>query len=194
MDIFRSITWADLLVVLMLAVGALAGFTQGLLRAFMACFAVLAAFVVASQLKASLASALTFWTAFNAEVREVVGFVVLYLLIALALWLAINIAGRGARLPVARQVNEISGSLFGVAAAALTAVFLVVALSSHYAQPAHVVDDGATSGEAPALRNFYVTLRDSAIVRALSGGLVPTAGQLARPFVPDDVAEVIARP
>ncbi len=191
MDFIASITWADLLVVLVLAVGALAGFTQGIIRYAAACLAVLICFLAASLLKAPASDALAFWTAFQAEVREVIVFVTIYLLLVAGSWLLIRTVARGTQLPVARLADEIGGALLGVLFAAMVFVFLVVALGSAYGQPREATSSDDPAGDAPALRGFYVTVDNSPLVRGLRAVILPAAGLLVRPFVPEDVRTIL---
>ena len=187
MDFFATLTWADLLVVLLLAVGALAGFTQGLLHYLLATLGVIVAFVVASLLKHSATDVLAFWTAYTEPVREMILFLVLYLLLLAGLWFAIRVVTRGARMPGPRQLNQIGGAVFGILFAATALVFFMVILESLYRVPGPGVEAAVDQGEASLLRNLYVDLDRSRLLGSLRAAIAPTAGLLVRPFVSEEI-------
>ncbi|MDQ3881070.1 MAG: CvpA family protein [Chloroflexota bacterium] len=192
MDQLGQITWVDVLVVLVLAVGALLGWTQGFMR-YVACSAgVLVAFVVAAQLKHSTAELLTFWTAFTPAVRELLIFVVLFLLLVIGIWFGLRAVAGGLRLPVPRIADELGGAVMGIFFAALVLFLVIVALASYYTQPTEPGVAGSNElAQARVVRSAYETLTDSAFATFLRNALTPTAGLLVRPFVPDDVRAVL---
>ena len=51
MDLVQSLSWVDLAIILVLAVGVFAGFTQGTIVYVLNSLALLVAFIVAAQLK-----------------------------------------------------------------------------------------------------------------------------------------------
>lgn len=187
-----SFTVVDLLVILLLAVGALLGWTQGFMRYVACSAAVLIAFVVAAQLKHSTTDLLSVWTAFTPRVRELFIFLTLFVLLVVGLWFAIRAVASSLRLPVARIADEIGGALLGMFFVALFIVFLLVALDSYYTRPPEPGVTGSTElAEARFLRTAYESANESALVGFLRDALVPTVGLLARPFVPDDVRAVL---
>ncbi|MFN2484347.1 MAG: CvpA family protein, partial [Candidatus Limnocylindria bacterium] len=135
MDVLSQVTWVDVLVVFLLAVGALVGWTQGFMRYVACSVAVLIAFVVAAQLKHSTAQLLSVWTAFTPMVRELLIFLTLFVLLVVGLWFAVRAVATSLRLPVARIADEIGGALLGMFFVSLCIVFLMVALDSYYTRP-----------------------------------------------------------
>ena len=70
MEAFESLSWIDLAIIVVLAVGVFAGFTQGTIVYLLNSLALLVAFVVAAQLKGPIIDLLGFWTALSPEGRE----------------------------------------------------------------------------------------------------------------------------
>lgn len=191
-DLLAQITWVDLLVVLILAVGALLGWTQGVIRYALACAAVLVAFVVAALLKHSATELLGIWTAFTPAIREMLIFLVLFILILVGLWFGIRALGNSFGFTIPRLVDEFAGALFGILFAAMCVVFVLLVFDTYYTAPgADGLAGSIERGQAPPLRSFYETLNDSILVAILRDAVTPTLGLLARPFVPDDVRAVL---
>ena len=101
MELLSRLNWVDLAIILVLAGGVFAGFTQGMIRYVLNAVAVLVAFVLAAQLKGPILDLLRFWTAFTPEGRELLVFVLLFFGFVIAGWFAIRALYRRTRLPVA---------------------------------------------------------------------------------------------
>lgn len=193
MDFISSLTWADLLVVLFLAVGAFGGFTQGIAHYAVGCLTVVVAFILAALAKGPVAGGLGFWNAYNVETREVIVFLFLYLVAVVGFWFLLRPLLRGTVLPVPRVVNEVLGALFGIVYAALVLVFLVAALGSLYGQPGAVGTPApGEGGEAAALGSLYVGMDGSLMLDALRAVIIPTAGWVAWFVVPEDVKPILS--
>lgn len=186
MEVLAELSWIDLLVVVILAIGVFAGFTQGLIRYVLNVVAVLVAFVLAAQLKGPLLALLGFWTAFTPEVRELLLFLVLFVGLVIGGWFLIRAFYRRTRLPIVRQLDELGGALFGLLFAAMFLTFHLVVLDSLFANPV-----GDAVGGAAGLKGYYDALNDSLLIGFFRDMLIPTAGFLARPFVPPDIRNLL---
>jgi uncharacterized membrane protein required for colicin V production len=188
-DFITRLNWIDLVVLALLAGFVFIGWTQGLIRYALATFGTIIAFVVAAQLKEPVTNALGFWTAFNPPLRELWIFIVLYLAITIGLWFGIRALYRTTRLPGVRQVDELGGAIFGFLFAAVVIVFFVVVLDTFFlAEPDRYL------AEAGFLRGLHDALNRSVLVDVFRETLIPTAGAIARPFVPAEVAEFLRLP
>lgn len=181
MDVLAQLGWMDLLIILVLAVGVFIGFTQGMIRYVLNCIAVLVAFILASQLTGPIVDLLRFWTAFTPEGRKLLIFVLLFLAFVVGGWFAIRALYRRTRLPIAKQLDELGGAIFGLLWVALLITFHLLVFDTSFGPGA---DEG---GWVPA---YVKAMNDSLIVQFLRDTLVPTAGFLVRPFVPDEVARL----
>jgi uncharacterized membrane protein required for colicin V production len=188
-EFLTELNWIDLLILILLAGGVFLGWTQGLVRYALSTFSVIVSFVVAAQLKGPLTDALGFWTAFNPPLRELWIFIVLYAGITVGLWFAVRALYRTTRLPIIRQLDELGGAVFGLLFAIVVIVFGLVVLDTFFqtAPP-------AAAGEAGWLHGLYQTMNDSILVEVFRQTVIPTAGWLARPFVPSEIAEFLRLP
>ena len=101
----------DLFVVLCLAGGVFAGFTQGIIRTLLNCVVVLIAFVVASILRDPLFDLLTFWQAFTLAPPEIV-YLVLFISLLVGGWFAVRSIWRRSRMPIPKALDEIGGAIW----------------------------------------------------------------------------------
>ncbi|MGZ8563615.1 MAG: CvpA family protein [Candidatus Limnocylindria bacterium] len=182
MELLAELSWFDLVIVVLLAVGVFVGFTQGTIRYVLNCVAVIVAFVLASQLKGPILDLLGFWDAFTPAGRELLIFWILYAGFTIAGWFVIRALYRRTRLPIPRQLDEIGGAIFGLIYVALVLTFQLVVLDSFF------LTGNDTGGWVAGL---YDALNDSLIVGFLREVVIPTAGYLARPFVPEDIARLL---
>lgn len=183
MDVLARLSWVDVAIIALLALGVFIGFTQGILRYVLSALAVLVAFVLAAQLKGPVAGAFGVWQAFPPEGRELLFFVLLFFGLVIGLWLLIRVVYRRTRLPVAKQVDEIGGGILGLVFVVILFSFHVVVLDSFYR------GEGAdTSGAVGA---YYNALDDSLIVGFLRETVIPGVGFVARPFVPREIAQLL---
>ena len=183
MELLAELSWFDLVIIGLLAAGVFVGFTQGMIRYVLNAVAVVVAFILASQLKDPIFDLLRFWNAFTPAGRELLVFWVLFAGFTIAGWFAIRALYRRTRLPIARQLDEIGGAIFGLVFVALLLTFQLVVLDSFF------LEGNETGGWVAA---YYDALNSSLIVQFLREVVIPTAGFLARPFVPEDVARLLS--
>jgi uncharacterized membrane protein required for colicin V production len=182
LDVLGQLSWFDLVIILALIGGVFAGFTQGMIRYVLNALAVILAFVLASQLKGPIFELLRFWQAFTPAGRELLIFVILFVGFVIAGWFVIRALYRRTRLPIARQLDEIGGAVFGLIFAALVLTFQLVVFDSFF------MAGNQTGGW---VASYYDALNDSLIVGFLRETVIPTAGFLARPFVPEEIASLL---
>ena len=103
MEILGKLNFVDLAIIIALAAGAFAGFTQGPIRYVLSWLAILVAFIVAAQLKGPVNSVLSFWDAFTPDVREFWIFIALFVGFVIAGWFIVRAFYRTTRLPIARS-------------------------------------------------------------------------------------------
>jgi uncharacterized membrane protein required for colicin V production len=154
-EVLQSLSWVDLAIILVLAVGVFAGFTQGTIVYLLNSLALLVAFVVAAQLKGPIIDLLGFWTAFTPEGRELIIFIVLFLGLAIAAWLVIWATYRRTRLPIAKQIDEILGAVMGLLYVALFISLHLLVLDSFF------LGGGEAGGWLGA---YYEALNNSLII------------------------------
>jgi uncharacterized membrane protein required for colicin V production len=184
-DLVSSLSWVDLAIILVLAVGVFAGFTQATIVYLLNSLALLIAFVVAAQLKGPVIDLLGFWTAFTTEGRELIVFMILFIGLSVVAWFVIFGAYRRTRLPIAKQLDEIGGAILGLLYVGLFLSLFLVVLDSYF----------LSGGEGPAwLTGLYDGLNDSLIIGFFRDSVIPIAGFVMRPFVPDDIASLLESP
>lgn len=182
MEVLSQLSWVDLAIIGILAGGVFAGFTQGMIRYVLNAIAVIVAFVLAAQLKGPIIDLLRFWTAFTPEGRELLIFVILFFGFVIAGFFVIRALYRRTRLPIVKQLDEIGGAVFGLIFAALVLSFQLVVFDSFF------LGGGDTGGW---VAGYYDALNDSLIIAFFRETLIPTAGALARPFVPEEIAQLL---
>ena len=182
MELLAELSWVDLVMIGVLAAGVFVGFTQGMIRYVLNSVAVIVAFVLASQLKGPIFDLLRFWGAFTPEGRELLIYMVLYVGFVVGAWFVIRALYRRTRLPIARQLDEIGGAVFGLIWVALVISFQLVVLDSFF------MEGNDTGGW---VASYYDALNSSLIVDFFRQTVIPTAGFLARPFVPDEIARLL---
>ena len=183
MDLLEQLSWVDLAVIGILAGGVFAGFTQGMIRYVLNVVAVIVAFVIASQLKEPVVELLGFWQVFGREGRELLVFVLLFFGLVIAGFFIIRALYHRTRLPVARQIDEIGGAIFGLVFAALVLSFQLLVFDSFFMR------GGETAGW---VGTYYDLLNDSLIMSFFRDTLIPAVGFLTRPFVPAEIADLLA--
>jgi uncharacterized membrane protein required for colicin V production len=181
-ELLSQLTWVDLAIIFILAAGVFVGFTQGMIRYLLNSIAVLVAFVLASQLKGPLVDLLGFWQAFTPEGRELLVYAILFIGFVVGGWFAVRALYHRGRMPIPRQLDEIGGAIFGLLYVALLLSFQLVVLDSYY------VPGAETTG---FLGSYYDVMNESVIITFFRDTLIPTAGFLARPFVPDEIASLL---
>jgi uncharacterized membrane protein required for colicin V production len=187
-EFFAELSPIDLFIVASLAAGVFAGFTQGIVRYALNAVVVVVAFVVASQLKGPLFELLSAWQAFTPELREQIIFLVLFVGLVIGGWFLVRAFYKRSRLPIAKQLDELGGAVLGLLFAALTIVFLLLVMDDFFLR----VSEGGAASAGP-LKGFYDAMDSSVLVAFFRETLIPTAGLLARPFVPSEIAELLDR-
>lgn len=182
MELLSQLTWVDLAIIFILAAGVFIGFTQGMIRYLLNSIAVIVAFVLASQLKGPLFDLLGFWQAFTPELRELLLYALLFVGFVIGGWFAVRALYHRGRMPIPRQLDEVAGAILGLLYVALILGFQMVVLDSYY------VGGPETSG---FLGGYYEAMNDSVIITFFRDTLIPAAGYLARPFVPDEIASLL---
>jgi uncharacterized membrane protein required for colicin V production len=187
-EFFSRLSPIDLFIVVCMAVGVFAGFTQGLIRYALNGLVVIIAFILASQLKGPMFEVLSFWEAFTPQLREQIIFLLLFIGLVVGGWFIVRAFYRRTRLPIAKQLDEIGGAILGLLFAALSIVFLLVVMDSFFtrASDAEVAGTGWLGG-------FYRAMDQSVLVEFFRSTLIPTFGLVARPFVPSEIAELLDR-
>jgi uncharacterized membrane protein required for colicin V production len=185
-EFFRELSPMDLFIVVVLAGGVFAGFTQGLVRYALSVVVVIVAFIIASQLKGPLFNALGFWEAFTPLLREQILFLLLFIGLVVGGWFIVRAFYRQTRLPIARQLDELGGAVLGLLFAALFVGFLVVVMDSFFL----TAPDNVTAGGG-IIKGLYEALNSSALVQLFRDTLIPTFGYIARPFVPTEIVDLL---
>lgn len=183
MELLTRLSWIDLVIIAILAGGVFAGFTQGMIRYVLNAAAVVVAFILAAQLKGPIIDLLGFWNAFSPGGRELLAFVLLFFGFVIAGWFVIRAMYRRTRLPVARQLDELGGAIFGLLFAALVITLHLVVYDTFFRA------GGETGGW---VGGYYNALNDSLIIAFFRETIVPAVGFVVRPFVPDEIAQFLA--
>lgn len=182
MELLARLSWVDLAIILVLALGVFVGFTQGIVRYALNSLAVIVSFIVAAQLTGPIVDLLRFWTAFTPEGRELLIFVLLFFGFVIGAWFAIRALYARTRLPVPKALDEIGGAVLGLLYVALLIGFHLVVYDSYF----------LAEGEAGGwVAGYYELMNSSLIVSFLRETLVPAAGFIARPFLPDEIARLL---
>lgn len=189
MELLSRLSWVDLAIIAVLAAGVFVGYTQGMIRYVLNVVAVLVAFILAAQLKAPLVDLVGFWTAFGREGRELLVFVLLFVGFVIAGWFLIRALYRRTRLPIVKQLDELGGAIFGLLFVAMVLTFQLVVLDSFFRGGPGGTDAGSGTGWLPS---YYAALNDSLIIEFFRQTIIPSAGALARPFVPSEIAQLLS--
>ena len=189
MEFLQKLTPIDLLIVATLAGGVFAGFMQGMIRYALNIVAVIIAFILAGQLRGPFDEVLGGWDAFSPPLREQLVFLVLFVGLTVAGWFIIRQFWRGTRLPIAKQLDELGGAVLGLLFAALSLVMTLVVMDTFF----QTAPDAIIANAGP-LKGIYEALDGSVLVDFFRTTLIPTFGQLARPFVPSEIAKFLVLP
>jgi uncharacterized membrane protein required for colicin V production len=183
MEFLQKLGPIDLFIVACLAAGVFAGFTQGMVRYALNIVVVIAAFIIAGQLRDPFDGILAGWNVFAPELRAQLVFLILFVGLTIVGWFIVRVFWKGTRLPVAKQLDELGGAVLGLVFAAFTIVMTMVVMDSFFKS----APDAATNSAGP-LKGFYDAMNSSVLVDFFRSTLIPTLGQIARPFVPTDIA------
>ncbi len=181
MEFISQFTIADLLILVSLAGGVLAGFQQGLLRYILNCVVVLVAFILASVLRDPIANTLgTVWTMGTPDQQALWIYLLLLAVGIIGGFMVVRAFYRQTRLPIIRQLDEIGGAVMGLLFVALTYTFSLVVLDSFFL----LTDDTAV---ATVLGPLYEIMNQSFILSWFREWLLPIVGFVVRPFVPAEL-------
>jgi uncharacterized membrane protein required for colicin V production len=187
MEFLQKLGPIDLFIVASLAAGVFAGFMQGMARYALNILVVVVAFIIAGQLRNPFDGILSGWNVFAPELREQLVFLILFVGLTIGGWFIVRAFWKSTRLPIAKQLDEIGGAVLGLLFAALSIVMTLVVMDTFFrSAPDAVV---ATAGP---LKGFYDAMDSSVLVDFFRATLIPTLGQLARPFVPSEIADFLA--
>ena len=187
MEFLQKLGPIDLLIVAMLAAGVFAGFMQGMVRVALNIVVVIVAFIIAGQLRGPFDAILQGWNVFGPELREQLVFLFLFVGLTIAGWFIVRVFWKGTRLPIAKQLDELGGAILGFVFAALSIVMTLVVMDTFFRS----APDAAVNSSGPLL-GIYDALDSSALVDFFRATLIPTLGQAARPFVPEEIANFLA--
>lgn len=190
MELLTELNFIDLLIILVLAAGAFAGFTQGAIRWLLSWVAVVVAFILAAQLKGPMTDILSFWQAFTPEVREFWVFIVLFIGLTIGGWFIVRAFYRTTRLPIVKQVDELAGAVLGILYAATFIVLQLIVFDSLFRPGLEALP----AGEVGGLRGYYNALNESVLVEFFRSTIIPSVGFLVRPFVPAEIARFLHWP
>ncbi len=189
MEFLQKLGPIDLFIVACLAAGVFAGFMQGMVRYALSIVAVIVAFIIAGQLRGPFDSILSGWNVFSPELREQLVFLILFVGFTIGGWFIVRVFWRGTRLPIAKQLDEIGGAVLGLVFAALSIVMTMVVMDTFFG----TAPDASVNAAGP-LKGFYDAMNSSVLVDFFRTTLLPTLGQLARPFVPSEIADFLTAP
>lgn len=189
MEFLQKLGPIDLFIVALLAAGAFAGFMQGMVRYALNIVVVIAAFIIAGQLRGPFDGILGGWNVFGPELREQLVFLILFLGLTIGGWFLVRVFWKGTRLPIAKQLDEIGGAVLGLLFAALSIVMTLVVMDTFFLS----ASDAAVNDAGP-LKGFYEAMDSSVLVDFFRATLIPTLGQAARPFVPSEIGDFLTAP
>jgi len=189
MEFLQQLGPIDLFIVASLAAGVFAGFMGGMVRYALNIVVVIVAFIIAGQLRGPFDSILGGWNVFGPEMREQLVFLILFVGLTIGGWFLVRIFWKGTRLPIAKQLDEVGGAVLGLVFAALSIVMTLVVMDTFFLS----ATDSAVNASGP-LKGFYEAMDSSVLVDFFRATLIPTLGQVARPFVPSEIAEFLNAP
>jgi uncharacterized membrane protein required for colicin V production len=189
MEFLQKLGPIDLFVVAWLAAGVFVGFTQGMIRYALNIVVVIAAFIIAGQLRGPFNDALGGWDLFSPPLRLQIVFLILFVGLTVGGWFLVRAFWRGTRLPIAKQVDELGGAVLGLLFAALSLVMTLVVMDTFF----KTAPDAAINAAGP-LTAVYHALDSSVLIGFFRTTLIPTIGQLARPLVPPEIAKFLVLP
>lgn len=187
MEIIGQFTVTDLVVLVTLAGGVLAGFQQGMLRYLLNGVVVIVAFILASQLKGPIADTIgSFWDFGSPNQQELWFFIGLFAVGVIGGFLLVRLFYRQTRLPIIRQIDEIGGAILGLLWVAILYSFSLVLLDSYFLTAPEAPTEAAT-----VLGPIYEALNNSVILGWFRDVLVPILGFIVGPFIPDELEPFI---
>ena len=187
MEFLSEITVTDLVVLVSLAGGVLAGFQQGLLRYILNALVVVASFILASILAGPIAGAVNeVWDLGTPEQQELWFYLGLLAVGIVGGFLVVRLFYRQTRLPIIRQLDEVLGAVVGALWVALMYSVVLVVLDTFF-----LAANEQSIAAATILGPIYDFLNQSVILNWFREWLVPVIGFIARPFVPPSVDQFL---
>ncbi|HEX5395535.1 MAG TPA: hypothetical protein VFX74_00425, partial [Candidatus Limnocylindria bacterium] len=101
-------------------------------------------------------------------------------------WFIVRAFYRTTRLPIVKQLDELGGAVLGLLFAATFIVFQLIVFDSLF-RPFVALPVGEVGG----LKGYYDAMNSSLLVGFFRDTIIPTAGFLARPFVPSEIASIL---
>lgn len=189
MEFLQKLSPIDLFIVATLALGVFAGFTQGMIRYALNIVVVIVAFIIAGQLRAPLDQVLSGWNEFAPPLRAQILFLLLFVGLTIGGWFIVRAFWKGTRLPVAKQLDELGGAVLGLLFAALSLMMTIVVMDTFF----KTAPDAVINAAGP-LTGIYNAFNSSVLVDFFRTTLIPTFGQVVRPFVPSEIAKFLVLP
>jgi uncharacterized membrane protein required for colicin V production len=175
----------DVLFIAALLAGFLAGFIQGVIRRALGIASLLFAFFLAAALRAPVGSMLAAnWTTLAPDYVEMLAFLGLFIVIAIAYTVAIQ--GFYHRAPIfetAEWLDELFGGILGVAQVVLIVGMFLIIFDSYYGLASATYDPH----QFPLLQSIWDAVDIAAVTNFYRDVLIPVFIALAGPFIPADI-------
>jgi uncharacterized membrane protein required for colicin V production len=187
----EAITPFDLVSFIVLLGMFILGYMQGVTRRLFGLVAILFSLGVAIQVRQPLGSYLAQqWTNAPAEYAYMVAFGAVFLALAIALTIGIQVAYRPEPLfPKYPVLDEILGGLIGLLEGFIVLMILVLVMDPYYAGTA---GKAAAAGEFLPLRSVWEALDPSLTASIMREGVLPGVVGAFRFLVPEDIAKTFA--
>jgi uncharacterized membrane protein required for colicin V production len=187
----ESITPFDLVSFLVLLGMFILGYMQGVTRRVFGLVAIVFALVVAIQLRQSLGSYLAEqWTNAPREYAYMVAFGAIFLALAIALTIGIQVTYRPVPLfPRYPVLDEILGGLIGLLEGFILLMILVMILDPYYTS---VAGANVSGGEFGPIRTVWAALDPSLTALVMRESVLPTVVRAFSIIVPEDIARTFA--
>lgn len=173
---------ADIAIIVLLTALLIVGVFRGALRQLLALAATAVVFVVAAYGRGFLAE---FFRAqepdFSVQYAQMLGFLVSFLILALAALAIIELSGRTVILSNRAAVEEVVGGAALLLVGVLTLTGVLFALDTYYVAP------GGFTAVVDVVSQLHTALGESRIATALHDTLVPLVQSLLGPLLPPDV-------
>jgi uncharacterized membrane protein required for colicin V production len=187
-DLIRSVTAADILLLLFCAAAFVFGFFQGAMRGLMVLGTWVFAFVLAANLWSPLGRELSrYWTQFVPEYSQMLAFGITFVVALVLANIAVAVFTRRApllgRWPIA---DEILGGFLGLSIALLIVAGTLVGLDTFYGtRPLEVLADVSW------VTGLHTALSDSVVGGWIRDTIVPSVVILLSPLIPAEIRQLI---
>lgn len=115
--------WLDIVIIILLFISAIGGFTNGLIKAVISLIGLIAAVVLASRFYVGLSGMLTFIP--NENIANIVAFIIIFLIIVIIATIMGSILTKIVSAMLLGWLNRLGGAVFGVI---LGAIFIAAIL------------------------------------------------------------------